>query len=680
MGDKSIDEIIQFMSKRLDIEYSKEQLGVLREKSNTLHIMACAGSGKTTLATHLIGKKILSGEIARAEDIMCTTFSISGAKELQIRANDVLELLGISGKIRSKTLHALFLGALKEFGVLSGSDFNIISDSQKANIIRVKSEEILGRRLRENEGTLIGETISVQVNNMMTDEKLFVSHLYNLDMSIHKYAEIRSAYANEKAIKGLLEFDDLNLYMYSMPKDIIRCFNFKSLVIDESQDLSRIQYEIIKKLGLLEKSIIIGDDDQSIYEWRGADPSIIIEERGTGKFKNYVLPVNYRCPSIIVDTAKVGIENNNNRVEKSIRASEDGGEVSVLGYTNYMEMSEEVVKEVAKIRLLDEEESIAILCRNNRHSSIISNWLTHEGIYCRSKTPLSQSREFKDIKKIYAMVEEGVMPSSMLWKIIERFSSAKSKVIEEVQMQSGASPVEIVHWVVHHVYGVGNDKNRDSKLCIPEYKEEMVREKLFDKSAKENIQAFVELYNNLILKNKETGFNNILEMYIENSGFSRSEDGTLHLRGIVEYLNKYIGYSNISEWITWSEQVEYSEMDSNNNIDAITVHQAKGREWDNVFVCTLSNAVFPSFKEIEKLIKKNSSHVAIDKLIEEGRRLFYVASTRAKKKMWYVVDKDNPSLYCMEALLGSSYLKEYINGGGGNMPGDIIKLVDKYKL
>lgn len=240
----------------------------------------------TTISVNLILKRIMTGEINPSK-LLFTTYSKAGTEEMKERIDKLLKKLNINKSVQVRTLHSFFLSVLRDFGVTS----NIISDSQRKKFIRDACKDAR-YVLRDDDLTQIDTLLSYQVNNMLNDRETVQSYVNQLDeLSIEQYSAIRSGYAKMKAKERLIDYDDMQSYLYvwlvryaksTNPVEYQTCIQARGycrnlydyFFIDEAQDISKIQYEIIKALvtpldnpDKLDKTLIlVGDDDQCLIE------------------------------------------------------------------------------------------------------------------------------------------------------------------------------------------------------------------------------------------------------------------------------------------------------------------------------------------------------------------------------------------------------------------------------
>ena len=265
------DSIIEYMSRATGVKYSDEQLAILRHHGG-MCILASAGSGKTTVLNHLIAKRIQTKEIADPSKLLCTTFSRGGATEMGQRLEGLLQQLGIRSKVQVKTLHAVYLQLLKDLGY----NLEIVENSKKMHFIREACKDA-GLRLEDEDYQTLESIFGYQINNLMSDEQLFKSYAYTLreQIPLDKYSYIRQAFNNKKQMSNCMDFDDMQLFIYMLFKNPqysaalqTYCHSlWKYIYVDEAQDVSKIQFEILKFLiSDPDKLVFIGDDDQCLVE------------------------------------------------------------------------------------------------------------------------------------------------------------------------------------------------------------------------------------------------------------------------------------------------------------------------------------------------------------------------------------------------------------------------------
>ena len=674
-------EIITTMEKITGIKFSEEQKKILLYHGNAC-IIACAGSGKTSSITNLIAKRIMTHEIKDTNKLICTTYSKGGATEMEERLHKLLNQFGMDRPIKVVTMHAWFYSLIRTFGL----DMDVISESERLKLIRESSKEAQFE-LRDDDLMTLSNLISYQVNNLMSDKKALESEANTLDnLTLEKYAIIRSGYAKKKAKMLKLDFDDMQMYLYKwLVKDknseneaerqsSINVRNYckymwDDFFIDEAQDISKIQFAIIKEIvadpenkNKLDKNLIfVGDDDQCIYQWRGADPSIILNIGNLFDMNILMLSTNYRCAKNIVEFASKSIEHNTSRYTKSMKAFNTGGNVkiAVSDKSDLNALSTIALNHIKElIKQGEKPNDICVMSRNNFHLAILSNRLLKEGIYTIStnEMKLTTSSMYKDIKTIMNLGEDCWdvnVTKSLLWKLCRYMSIANSNSIGAFQDSIGLTLKDTLTYMFEHF-----DKNKSVKLDrnikVPVQAEQAMVYK-WNKLSRETIDNLYMLWSLLNDSDINKRILGIFTMYMECAGalLYKTKDKERSLKGICNYmylLLKDSGYSNTMEFLRITEQYEQGSMYiPGEKITLTTVHSAKGKEWKNVIAFAVDNVSMPSKDSISAMIKEGQTINDINEYINEERRLYYVEMTRAKNNL-LIITYNEPSIFIMESL------------------------------
>ena len=657
-------DILENISRATGVVYSDEQLNILNSEGG-LCILACAGSGKTTILTHLIAKRIYSGEIKDPSRLLCTTYSKGGADELEDRANRLLQRLGMNVPIKVCTMHALYLEILKYFGFPT----NVISNKDRAKFIKEACKDV-DIVLGEEDFRTLDSLLSYQVNNLLSDIQLVQSYAYTLEeIPLDKYSMIRKGYSSRKAKAKLIDFDDMQFYIYFLMynqkrEDIVEyCHNkWADIYVDEAQDMSKIQYMILKKLVKdANKLVIIGDDDQCIYQWRGADPSIILNACADYPIKRCVLSTNYRCAGRIVEKASVGIKFNTIRSDKSMIPYKDGGEIKICdcGDVDIYKMSKYAFEHIrGLVESGVKPDNIAILSRNNNHLCILSNMLFRYGIHCTSSQEMKMTQSFiyKSIKNAIKMARNNYdhkLTADVLSMLCLYMKKIEAMRISKIQDNGGMSFKNILDYVGMLL---GQKCKQDiSSIKIPKLVEEQlniwVNQLRFE--SKDSLIRLMELYSDNI--SEEDRAKGILVMYMEATDFMyrNNDDRRRYVVGLIEYFKDLIeeyGYDKFMSYLSTSERYEEGRMVvPGRKVCMSTIHGAKGKEWDHVVLFADDNIAFPSFQNIAKQLNKIDIK-DIKYGIDEDRRLHYVAITRAKKELAIFTHREHVSVYLLEAF------------------------------
>ena len=330
LNDKELQTILD-MEKITGKKYSDEQRKILEHHGNAC-ILACAGSGKTTISTHLIAKRIMTGEIKDVNKLIYTTYSKAGAKEMQDRLDVLLDQLGIKAKVKVRTIHSFFLQVLRTFGVTA----EIIEPGDRTKFIKQACREA-EFVTKDDELMTLDNLLSYQVNNLLSDKKTIESYVNTLEeLSLEQYSKIRKSYAEQKNTKKVIDYDDMQSLLYLWLVKFAKSANeserdtaksvrdyckavWTDFYIDEAQDTSKIQFAIIRAMvadendkNKLDKGLVfIGDDDQCLLE-----DTLITTDKGLVPIKDIkvgdkVLSVSDKgiVKSTVMDTYSHGLNN-----------------------------------------------------------------------------------------------------------------------------------------------------------------------------------------------------------------------------------------------------------------------------------------------------------------------------------------------------------------------------------
>lgn len=658
------DKIIADLTKATGVEYSDEQLTILKHGGG-MCILACAGSGKTTILTHLLAKRVISGEISDVSKLLCTTYSKAGATEMDERLKKLFDRLGMKSNMTVKTLHAFYLMVLRHFGFPT----EVVSTKMRLQFLTASCKDAKVS-LGDDDLQLIDSLLSYQVNNLMSDEALVKSYVYTLENVVQQqYTNIRMGYTNRKQEAGLIDFDDMQLYMYTClvqqtrPDILAYCRNrWTDFYIDEAQDVSKIQFAILRTLMTdASKMLFIGDDDQCIYQWRGADPSIILDICGYYDIKKALLSTNYRCYGNIVRPAAVGIVNNKRRAEKTMKPFNEGGRLRVCdtkggSLYNQAKYAYEHIRQMV-IEQDVSPQNIAVLSRNNQHLAILNSMLFKDGIYCETAPEMrfTNTNMYKDIRNIIELASNGCnrnITTSNLWRVCIYLGVRGSKMIADIQDSSGARLSDILGYLLTK----HTRRNVDwrGSLKIPGTADARL-ENFCQGLQDSTIDYLVYVYKLLGITDDKKRIAGFLGLYLSATEFMyKSQDRSRSINGMIDYtldlVNK-LGLAKLKAFFRASEQFESGNMAvSGPKVCMCTMHGSKGREWEHVVLFADDNVTFPSFEGIVTM-NKNGVHIDdISASLDENRRLHYVAMTRAKSDLTIFTDSNNVSVYALEAL------------------------------
>lgn len=659
------EKAIERLKSSTGIEYSDEQLAILKARGG-MRVLASAGSGKTTVLTHLVAKRILTGEID-PDTTMCTTFSKEGAGEMQQRLIELLQLVGVYTQVECRTMHSTYYQLIKKLGSKREQEFDICSNLNRTKFIR-KAIKTNNLELTDEDILGVDSLLSYRINNLLSYEALANSPAYKIPLTVEELRAVAEEYSKLKREAHMLDFDDIQLLVYVHlvknrdSKWIEYCrTKWKYIYVDEFQDVSKLQYAILEALcSDVSNLVVIGDDDQSIYEWRGANPRLILEICGTAGIPSYNLSVNYRCKNKIVDMAARGIQNNAVRASKTLTANQEGGEVklSLCDTNNLFEVS---YKGLEYIKGLLKEgkatpDDIAILSRNNAHLHILNAMLTREGIptVSRLDIKLSQSQLMRDIQGVMDMVEPMYntdIVTQVLWKVVEYLGVRGAKLVAKVMTvlcTDLATALDFCCNPASVTIGSAILRNQLEKNIEGQFR----RDTLISMSELSNlIKSKEEKKGAAEEEEKATA---LLGMYSRGTMFMYTgADKQRVITSLIKFicwLLKEDGYSTTNALL----QNIFKTDEGTKGVTLSTVHSAKGKEWKYVIIFADDNVSFPNLGAMQGILQSpNVSQSDIREVyrqLDEERRLHYVAMTRAKEELYILTSKTTPSILLLESL------------------------------
>ena len=619
------------------------QREAILHRGSPLLLLAGAGSGKTLVVTKKIVYLIKECEVP-PERIMAVTFTNKAANEMK---NRVCELLPEVKPYRLfvRTFHSACLRILKENANYIGykSDFIILDESDKLTIIkRILKEEETPKSITPK---LIIKFIS-NIKNEMDD-----GITYDRDI----FEKIYNKYLEYEIKENLMDFDDLilnTIKLFEKENSVLNYYKerFKYILVDEFQDTNPQQYKLIKLLTQNAENdlTVVGDDDQSIYAFRGATiVNILNFENDFPNTKIIRLEENYRCPKDIVEAALNVIKNNSQRHRKNVFSNKES-QYRIENWICYSDLEEakEVVEEIERLFDLGfEAKDIVILFRTNSQSRVYEKEL------------LIHSIDYKILGGVgfYERIEikDSIAFLRLMTGFKDNFSfrrtiNTPSRSIGEKSLSNFDDFATLRGLTLFDAI-------------------DYIEESTLSKKAKNNIKAYksiIEDYSNKVKEDTETNEGiNIEQIFFkflnEIDYFSIfKSDGEIRMASandnIKELFRAYYDYkliendANINSFL--EETSLYRDTSNNENKDAITlmtVHNAKGLEFEAVFMTGMEHNVFPHYFALEE-----------ENGIEEERRLFYVAITRAKKKLYLTYSKKRRINTGIMEQIPSSFLTE----------------------
>ena len=591
---------------------NKEQKEAVLNIDGPMLVLAGAGSGKTKVLTTKIAYLIEQG--IDPTSILAITFTNKAANEMKSRVEG---MLGIdSNRIQISTFHSFGLSIIKRHYDKLGykSNFTIVdSDDVLSTIKRILKDMNLDPKFYPPK--TVRNKISSAKNELMTPDELSKFSNSELDeVTVNVYRE----YQNKLIVNNSLDFDDLlmlPIILFKENPSVLAYYQerYKYILIDEYQDTNEVQYILSKMLSAKYKNIcVVGDPDQSIYGFRGSNYRNILNfEKDYKNTKTILLEQNYRSTKNILGAANSIIKNNKNRKEKDLWTDNNTGDKIVYKRCdNEKDESNYVVSEITK--LMNENvglEDIAVLYRTNAQSRNI------EEAFLRKNIP------YKVVGSFYFYNRKEVKDLISYLKLIYNTSDDVSltRIINVPKRGIGLKTLE-------NITTKANILNTSMFDAIDGGKElEFKRLILNFKELSEDL-SLTELVD-LILDN--TGIKKELELEDTIESQSRLEN-LEEFKSITKSYEEKYGVISLSEFLDEISLVSDVEEYKNRTdvVTLMTVHSAKGLEFDYVYIIGLEEGIFP-----------HSMGLYSPSEIEEERRLCYVAVTRAKKKLTIINSK-----------------------------------------
>lgn len=575
-----------------------------------LLVLAGAGSGKTKVLTTRIAYLVEEKKI-RPENILAITFTNKAAKEMKERVINILGSIGY--QIQISTFHSFGLYLLRENYDKVGLDKNFtILDSDDTLTIIKKILKELNLDPKEYNPKAIKSKISSAKNELIDCKDYEKYAITNFE---EKVLEVYKKYTSKLLTNNSIDFDDLlmlPIFMLKSNPDILKKYQEKYayILIDEYQDTNEAQYIISKMMSAKYKNIcVVGDPDQSIYAWRGANYKKILNfEKDYPSAKIVYLEENYRSTKNILNAANEVIKNNKERKEKKLWTSnEEGLKIKYHKADNENDEAYYIVKEIEKLIASGKSrEEIAVLYRTNAQSRAIEEVLLRENVPYKvvGSFYFYNRKEIKDLIAYLKLIYNPRDDVSLLRIINVPKRGIGLKTIENLSLKAINEGLPIYDII-------DSGKELIFKNII-----EKIREVKDDLSITELVDYVLELSGmRKELENEKTIEADIrLENLEEFKTITKNFEEKNGLISLEDFLAEISLVSDIEE-----------HKDNKDVVTLMTVHSAKGLEFDNVFIAGLEEGIFPH----------NNSLFDNDQ-IEEERRLCYVAITRSKKNLWLV--------------------------------------------
>lgn len=618
-------------------ELNKVQYEAVVRTEGPALIIAGAGSGKTRVLTYRIAHLLKQG--VRPSTILALTFTNKAAREMKERIASVVGEK-MARYLWMGTFHSVFARILRTEHEVLGypSNFTIYDSADSKSLIKtiIKS---LGLDDKTYKPGSVAARISNAKNNLITPN-VYASHdeirLIDKNMRMPAISEIYREYVKRSFLSGAMDFDDLllktNILFRDHPEILSKYHErFDYVLVDEYQDTNYAQYLIVKKLASKTKNIcVVGDDAQSIYSFRGARIENILNFKiDYPEHKVFKLEQNYRSTQTIVNAANSIISKNKKQIHKTVFSEkEPGNPIKVFSALTDNEEGFMVVQEIAETQLRDHYKNAdyAILYRTNAQSRIFEEALRKRNIPYKVYGGLSfyQRKEIKDLLSYFRLTINPADNEAL--KRIINFPARGIGTTTLDKLENAAVAAETSIWKII--------ENLDSQNEIGLNKGTVTKILSF-RNTIQNYQSVLEIndaFNAAKTIAEKSGI--LVELHNDKSpeGVSRFDNIQELLNGIQEFSLNALETGEPAKLANYLEDValltdqDNEKDEERDKVTLMTVHSAKGLEFKNVFVVGMEENLFPTQRQGEK---------QTEEALEEERRLFYVALTRAKENAWF---------------------------------------------
>jgi len=607
---------------------NEQQKAAVLHTEGPLLILAGAGTGKTSVLTsrlaHIINKKL-----AFPNNILAVTFTNKAAKEMQLRIGNIIGK-AVEGMNWLGTFHSIGTKLLRMHAELVDlkSDFTILDTDDQLKVIK-EVIKLLDIDEKQFPPRLFLSFIDQCKNKGLTPER--VKTEIDLDFIHEKSIEVYKNYQQRLKTLNSADFGDLlmlPLQILIKNEEILDKFQstFKYILVDEYQDTNTVQYQLLRILSQKNRNIAcVGDDDQSIYGWRGADVNNILNfEKDFYGSKIIRLEKNYRSTVNILGAARSLIANNIDRLGKELSSSSDdiGEKVKLVSVWSAEDeaifISDEIDRKlISKIDL----DQISILVRASFQMREIEDRLILNSIPYRviGGPKFYERQEIRDV-------------IAYLQLLLNQNHDLKFERILNVPKRGlGETTIRML-----------NDASRIYNLSLFDVSKKLIQTDELKPQQRTQLSGFIAMIENWKQKLNELDHVTLTELILEDSGYiemwekDKTPTSLTRIENIKELVGQIAEFNSLHEFIEHISLVLEVENDqSSSKVSLMTLHSAKGLEFDCVFMPGLEEGIFPNQRSLDE--KGNSG-------LEEERRLAHVGMTRAKKYL-YIIHSQNRRVY-----------------------------------
>lgn len=584
------------------MSFNTSQREAILHKDGPMLVLAGPGSGKTLVITERT-KQLIKEYGVNPSNILVITFTKAAATEMKERFFRLMD--GRTYPVTFGTFHAVFFAILKHaYGY--GAE-NIIREETRVQCIR----DIIKKHRLEYEDEMEFVTAILGEIGLVKNTGISIDHYYSKNCAEEKFRRIYSEYHEYLYQHRLIDFEDMLVYTWELFKerqDILAAWQrkYQYILIDEFQDINKIQFDIMKQLaGERQNLFVVGDDDQSIYRFRGAKPEIMLHFKNDfPTAKMVLLDTNYRSQEHIVNRALNLIGHNKERFEKRIKASrKPETEVEYAVFNSQREENLRIIRDIADaIERGRSYQDFAVLFRTNTQPRLLMEQLLEYNIPFRTRDKIPNLYEHWIAKDIFAYMRI-VMGSRERRDFLQIMNRPKRYITRE-SLDEDYVAFDVWEWFFEEQPWVA----------------ERIRKLERDIKAMTRMNPFAAI--NYIRKGID--YNDFLEEYADYRRIRVDE-----LYDVIDELQESArGFDDFNGWFdhieTYTKELEELYQSQNQQTESValaTLHSAKGLEYENVYLIDVNEGVMPYKKAV------------LDADIEEERRMFYVGMTRAKKNL-----------------------------------------------
>lgn len=582
------------------MQFNNSQLKAVKHKSGPMLVIAGPGSGKTTVLTARI-RNLIEEYSVNPANILVITFTKAAANEMKSRFNN---MMGRSTNVTFGTFHAVFFMILR--AAYNYSVDSIIKEDVRQNIIKQAIER---SRLEPDDLNEMVSNITGEISRVKT-ETIDINAYYSASCPEEEFRDIYKYYVKTLKKMGLIDFDDMLLYCHELlttRRDILAKWQqkYQYILIDEFQDINKIQYDIIKLLAKPQDNLfIVGDDDQSIYGFRGSKPEIMLNfDKDYPDTDKVILDTNYRSTGYIVSAAGKVIAHNKVRFAKNINTVNDPGDkVDIIEFNTQAEEYEKIIDNIRKESASGGNYSDnAVLFRTNSTAAGFVRKLVEYSVPFVTRDGVPNVFEHWIARDVitYMNIAMGSRKRSDFLQIInrpKRYIGRDYLTDAEISFDNLEKYYEDKNWMIERV-----DRLKYDILAM----------------------ASMSPYAMINYLRKGVGYDGYLDEY--------AQSHNMQVRELYDVMDELMesarNFKTFNEWFAYIDEYgtklreSYAAMDKQNAVILTTMHSSKGLEYPVVYIIDANEEITPHKKAV--FVPE----------IEEERRMFYVAMTRAKRRL-----------------------------------------------